>query len=133
MSELFLDLNSATILDYRLGMVAPSEFNNESQYNKEDGYAINIYKECISSLFICLREGYENFSPFIGSVIAFGKEYYFDDHTTQEEILAAFGKPIESWNDGVEKGVDYSIGDHDVEVVWNVDGDQYLKYISIEN
>lgn len=132
MSELSLNFDKATILDYKVGARKPEHFEGENFHNKEKGFAINTYRGLISSILICLKNGYEEFKQFQGTVIVFGAEYSFNDSTTQNEIESAFGVPDDFWNDGVEKCLEYNLGGFDIEAVWNVEGDEYLKYLSIE-
>ncbi len=106
--------------------------------NSDKGYAMNSYRDDLrlSNIVVYFRKGYGDFNVFNGSIMINGNEYHFDKHTTFEEITSAFGSSDNQWNDGVEMCVEYNKKgvnrDFDIEIIWHVDGEVTLDYISVE-
>ncbi len=131
-----LNIDTLSILDYKLGNKVPVEFKDNYYQNFNEGYGIYLANNQISTIVIYLREGYEKFNAFTGAIIVNENKYYFDKNTTFEEIVSIFGKPKDHWNDGVEMCAEYSKKNQnqsfEIEILWHVDGEVSLDYISIE-
>lgn len=131
-----LNIDTLSILDYKLGNKEPEEFKGDYYQNFKKGYGIYLANNQISTIVIYLREGYEKFNAFTGAIIFNKNEYFFDKNTTFEEVISIFGQPKDQWNDRVEMCAEYSKKNlnqgFDIEILWHVDGDFSLDYISIE-
>ena len=136
MSDLILNIDKCSFLDYSLGDVVPKEFKGNYYQNHDRGYGIYLANNQISTIVVYLREGYEKFNTFNGAIIINGNKYQFDKNTTFEEVISVFGMPEDQWNDGVEMCAEYSkkntSQEFDIEIIWHIDGKVSLDYISIE-
>jgi len=133
MNEILFNIDKGSLSEHKLGDQAGTYCGNSDK-----GYAMNAYSDDLrlSNIIVYFRKGYGQFNVFNGAIIINGNKYYFDEHTTFEEITSAFGSPDNQWNDGVERCVEYNKKgvnrDFDIEIIWHINGEVTLDYISVE-
>ncbi|MDQ7050597.1 MAG: hypothetical protein Q9M92_14125 [Enterobacterales bacterium] len=132
MNDLTLNIDDGTLLTYRVGAPIPAGFGRENYSMLEAGYSINIFEDSISSIFVCFREGYEDFKNFKGAVTVNKKKFNLNSNSSYDEVVAIFGEPKDTWNDGVEQCAEFEKNGINIEVIWHVDGVKTLDYISLE-
>lgn len=100
--------------------------------NPVEGYSINLHEGEVSSLFTCFLSGYNGFQCFSGYLKINNDLFDLNSSTTISEIKSKLGKPTNEWSDGVESCLEYLRDGLFVEVVWNIENEEVLQYISVE-
>lgn len=132
MENLVFNLNKGTLGEYQIDVKEPSHFNGNYHQDFKQGYGVYLSNNKVSSLVAYFRSGYSGFKSFKGLVVINDKSLSLDQNTTYDEIISAFGKPSEEWNDGVERCVMYTLNKMEIEIIWHVDSFLSLDYISLE-
>lgn len=127
-----LDLSKGLLNSYRLGSSFKPEVEclNHQKCFKE-GFAVYSTSALISSILICFQEGYEGFSVFKGDVLFNEIMLNITIDRSLEYFNGIFGKPYEFWCDEVEQCAQYSINKYEIEIVWNIENQSRLTYLSI--
>lgn len=132
MKSIQFNIDNGSLGSYHVGSRPPTKLNNEHFHNYDDGYSIAIFENVISAILVCFRNGYRDFKKFKGDVVIQGNNYELGTNSSLEDIISIFGNPNVHWNDGVEECVEYQLDECEVEIIWHVDGEITLDYISIE-
>ena len=132
MNKLILDLDVGSIDGFAIGSSENARRNVNSMNNPGKGYSINLHEGKVTSLFTCFLSGYNGFQCFTGSIKINNDLFEFNSSTTIDEINSRFGNPTNEWNDGIESCLEYSKAELFIEVVWSVENEVVLQYISAE-
>lgn len=123
-----LNLSKGALNNYYLG-------DNLLSHQKcfKEGFAVYSTSGIISSILICLQDGYEGFSVFKGQVLFNDIVLDMTSDNNLGYFNGFFGKPYELWCDEVEQCTQYFIGKFQIEIIWNVENQSALTYLSISS
>lgn len=118
MSQLVLDLGQSSILGLKIGDRFFSEKLELETLGK--GYDLYFKDRKLTGFFVCFRDGYKGYGPFLGEVFWLGEKRKITEDTKDEQLKSMYASlPISDWNDGVERNLEFRVNGITHEYNWN--------------
>ncbi len=111
-----LNLDEGSLGSYKLGDASNKE--REIIYNYDEGFAVEIMDNKVSTIFVYFNDGCNGFKIFRGDVIFKKEKLNFNSRTSPNYIQSIFGTPIEFWDDDVEVNYQFSVNNMILEFDW---------------
>lgn len=134
MKYLNFNIDRGSIANYIIG--EPLEADLESigpSEQAQKGFSIYEKNGLVAGITVFFRSGYlgHDNKSYEGNISFDGHDVDLSYKSTPENVVSILGPPNEQWNDGVEMCMIFLLGGKEIEVIWNVDKEKVLEYISV--